>query len=108
MKHKSSLLLILNYSLLMLVLSCKTTGQSNGGGCRYEGVVMDMRGLDGCGLMIVLSDSTHTRLQPVEMPDTSFHLQPGQRVRVGYTELRDRMSNCMAGKLVRIDCIKEQ
>jgi len=89
-----------------LVLSCKTTQQSTG--CRYEGVVMDMRGLDGCGLMIVLSDSAHTRLQPVEMADTSFHLQPGQRVRVNYTELRDRMSNCMAGKLVRIDCIREQ
>jgi hypothetical protein len=69
---------------------------------------MDMGGLDGCGLMIVLNDSAHTRLQPAVIADTSFHLQVGQRVKINYTELRDRMSSCMAGKIVRIDCIKAQ
>jgi hypothetical protein len=96
----------------LFAFSCSSTNNvASGGGrgdCRFEGIVMDMRGLDGCGLMIVLNDSAHTRLQPVVLTDTSFHLQPGQRVRVNYTELHDRMSNCMSGKLVRIDCIKAQ
>jgi hypothetical protein len=92
--------------LAVIAFSCNTAKQAGGSGCKYDGVVMDMRGLDGCGLMIVLNDSTHTRLQPVEIADTSFHLQPGQRVLVNYTELTGRMSTCMSGKIVRIDCIK--
>jgi len=99
------------FCAVLLAFSCSSTNNATGGGghrgdCRYEGIVMDMSGLDGCGLMIVLNDSAHTRLQPVMVMDTSFHLQAGQRVRVNYTELKDRMSSCMAGKLVRIDCIK--
>lgn len=96
------------FCLAAFAYSCSTTNQINTRDCRYEGIVMDMRGLDGCGLMIVLNDSAHTRLQPLAIIDTSFHLQPGQRVRVNYTELRGQMSACMAGKLVRIDCIKAQ
>lgn len=94
--------------LAVVAFSCQTSKQSAGGACKHEGIVMDMSGLDGCGLMIVLSDSAHTRLQPVEITDTSFHLQAGQRVSVGYTELTGRMSTCMSGKIVRIDCIKGQ
>lgn len=94
--------------LALVAISCETSKQAGGGTCKYEGVVMDMSGLDGCGLMIVLNDSTHTRLQPVEIADTSFHLQAGQRVLVNYTELSGRMSTCMSGKIVRIDCIKGQ
>lgn len=99
---------IASVCLAVVAFSCETTKQAGGGSCKYEGVVMNMTGLDGCGLMIVLNDSAHTRLQPVEIADTSFHLQAGQRVLVNYTELSGRMSTCMSGKIVRIDCIKGQ
>lgn len=81
--------------------ACKTSRQQ--GDCKYEGVVKDMSGLDGCKWVIELNDGT--RLQPVELADSSFKLSNEQRVKVSYTELKDRMSVCMNGKLVRIDCI---
>lgn len=84
-------------------MSCKTSQSPLS--CEFEGEVKDMTGLDGCGLMIVLGNGT--RLQPAEIKDTSFQLKAGQKVKVSYTELKDRMSNCMSGKIARIDCIKE-
>ncbi len=72
--------------------------------CSLTGTVKDYTGLDGCGLLINL-DNGET-LEPVEMVP-NFVLKEGQRVRLSYTELTDRASICMAGKIVRIDCIEE-
>ena len=72
--------------------------------CEYTGTVKDYTGLDGCGLVIVLDMGIV--LEPVEIvPD--FALYDGQRVILGYTELKDRASICMTGQIVRIDCITE-
>ena len=72
--------------------------------CSLTGTVVDYTGLDGCGLMIRLDNGEV--LEPAEMvPD--FVLKPGQRVRLSYTDLFDRASICMAGRIVRIDCISE-
>jgi PKD repeat protein len=72
--------------------------------CSLTGTVKDYTGLDGCGLMIVLDNGE--ALEPVEIVP-GFALEAGQRVRLSYTELTDRASICMAGKIVRIDCITE-
>ncbi|PSL45548.1 hypothetical protein CLV51_104253 [Chitinophaga niastensis] len=85
----------------LAAVSCKTTQSS--AGCKFEGVVKDMSGLDGCGLLIELKDGT--RLQPVEFAHPGFTLKAGQAVKLNYTELKDRMSTCMGGKMARIDCI---
>ncbi|MFO7371218.1 MAG: PKD domain-containing protein [Bacteroidales bacterium] len=72
--------------------------------CSLTGTVVDYTGLDGCGLMIRLDNEE--MLEPVEMVP-NFVLKPGQRVRLSYTDLFDRASICMAGRIVRIDCISE-
>jgi|WetSurSiteA1Bulk_404760.scaffolds.fasta_scaffold10186_2 hypothetical protein len=73
--------------------------------CSLTGTVLDYTGLDGCGLVIGLDNGDI--LEPAEIiPD--FKLQAGQRVRLSYTELNDRASICMVGKIVRIDCIEEE
>lgn len=73
--------------------------------CEYphQGEVVDMTGLDGCGLMIQLPDSS--RLEPQEMP-SGYQLEAGQQVEFDYREL-NRASICMAGKVVEITCIRE-
>ncbi len=92
--------------LVAMLFSCKTPQKDMG--CRFEGEVVDMTGLDGCGLMIQLNDKDHSKLQVAEITDSSFRLRAGQKIKFNYTELHDRASNCMAGKIVRIDCIKER
>lgn len=64
-----------------------------------------MSGVDGCGLMIEMKDGT--RLQPVEFANPGFTLVAGKTVKFDYMELKDRMSACMGGKIVRIECIQE-
>ncbi len=72
--------------------------------CSLTGTVVDFTGLDGCGLMIRLDNGEV--LEPAEMVP-GFVLKPGQRVKLSYTDLTDRASICMAGRIVQIDCITE-
>jgi len=72
--------------------------------CSLTGTVLDKTGLDGCGLLIQLDNGEI--LEPVEIVP-NFVLKNGQRVHLAYTELTDRASICMVGKIVRIDCIGE-
>jgi PKD repeat protein len=72
--------------------------------CSLTGTVKDYTGLDGCGLIIELDNGE--RLEPAEIVP-NFLLKEGQRVQFSYTELKDRASVCMVGKIVRIDCITE-
>jgi PKD repeat protein len=72
--------------------------------CSLTGTVKDYTGLDACGLLIVLDNGE--ALEPAEIVP-NFVLKEGQRVRLSYTELPDRATVCMAGKVVRIDCIQE-
>jgi PKD repeat protein len=72
--------------------------------CNLTGTVVDYTGLDGCGLLIKLDNGEI--LEPAEIVP-NFVLKNGQRVHLAYTELKDRASICMAGKIVRIDCIGE-
>ena len=72
--------------------------------CNLTGTVKDYTGLDGCGLLIELDNGVV--LEPAEMVP-NFVIYDGQRVRLSYTELKDRASICMAGVIARIDCISE-
>lgn len=71
--------------------------------CTHEGVVKDLTGLDGCGLMIELPQGQ--RLEPASLPDSTFTLRAGQRIRFSYKPAPDMMSVCMGGQLVHITCI---
>jgi PKD repeat protein len=72
--------------------------------CNLTGTVKDYSGLDGCGLLIELDNGTV--LEPVEIVPNCV-IYDGERVQLSYTELKDRVSTCMAGIIARIDCITE-
>jgi PKD repeat protein len=71
--------------------------------CSLYGTVADYTGLDGCGLVIKLDNGE--LLEPQQIVP-NFELKAGQRVMLSYTEI-PYASICMAGKIVRIDCIRE-
>ncbi|MEQ8425245.1 MAG: hypothetical protein RIA63_11085 [Cyclobacteriaceae bacterium] len=86
---------------------CKTTG------CDTKATVVDLSGLDGCGLVFQLEDGT--RLDPIhrvyvqaptedEDPLYHFDLKAGQQVRISWQEAL-ALNSCMAGPLVYITCI---
>lgn len=83
--------------------------------CGTEATVVDLTGLDGCGLVFELADGT--RLEPEqrvyikaptkeEDPLYYFDLKAGQHVKINYTET-DLASICMTGKVVFVTCITE-
>lgn len=84
--------------------SC-TAGKKASTSCTVEGTIKDMTGLDGCGMMIELSDGT--KLNPVEYTVKSFDFEDGQQIRFSYEEI-DAMNVCMSGQTVKITCIELQ
>jgi hypothetical protein len=88
-----------------------------------EGVaatVRDLTGLDGCGFVFELEDGT--RLEPymigycgtpplpkevTENPLYNFEWVDGKEVIIGFEEVEDAASICMAGPIVNITCLQE-
>lgn len=76
-----------------------------GQGGSVKGIVKDYSNLDGCGFVIELEDGT--KLEPAEIMVKDFELRDNQQVWLSYVELKDRVSICMVGKIVRITGIEE-
>jgi hypothetical protein len=77
-----------------------------------EATVVDLKGLDGCQYVFELSDGVRLLPQtPAEGatgdPLSNFVFEAGKKVIITY-EAVDGMSICMAGKLVKINCLAEQ
>jgi hypothetical protein len=87
--------------------------------CTTLATVKDMRGLDGCGFILVLDSGE--KLQPVadfdftglclwtgalqQQPNANEPaLTDGLRVRIGYKEV-SRLNACMLGKTVQLTCL---
>lgn len=85
-----------------------------------EATVRDLTGLDGCGFVFVLHDGT--KLEPyvigycgtspipkevTEDPLYGFEWRDGKKVKIGYVEMPERNSICMAGLQVKITCLEE-
>jgi hypothetical protein len=119
----SSLLLhlILFIALLVSLNSCGLIGREEEvapAGCDTFATIKDLRGLDGCGFVLVLDNGE--KLEPVVTEQffcaTGFDqywpsfkgVEPvdGKRVKIGYKQ-STRPSICMAGKTVEITCITE-
>lgn len=96
------LLLILTLPLLLMANRCTTDTEEVENNCNTVGLVVDMTGLDGCGLMIQLEDGK--RLEVVNMPEGES-LHAGDEVMFDY-EPADGMSICMSGEMVNITCYK--
>jgi hypothetical protein len=77
-----------------------------------EATVVDLQGLDGCQYVFELSDGVRLLPQlPAEGaagdPLSGFVFEGGKKVTITY-EAVEGMSICMAGKLVKINCLAEQ
>lgn len=64
--------------------------------------VRDMTGLDGCGLLLQLENSSF--LEPVKVP-AGITLQPGRRAEIRYKN-DPRISICMAGPTVEVTFLR--
>ena len=89
--------------------------------CSVPAIVRDLSNLDGCGFVFELNDGT--KLIPVwewgwcgtpplpkgamEDPLYNFEFWEGRAVLLEYVERKDFATVCMAGKTVKITCLKE-
>ncbi|MEL6866213.1 MAG: hypothetical protein AAFP19_17420 [Bacteroidota bacterium] len=84
--------------------STDKTDPNDNKGCTTIGTVKDFTGLDGCKFLIVLEDGK--KLLPAKTRYPDFVYQDNQKVRFGYTELKDMMSVCMTEDMaIEITCI---
>ncbi|MCB9246016.1 MAG: hypothetical protein H6606_06255 [Flavobacteriales bacterium] len=92
------------FALSLTLQHCSDrSGMDNDNRCNTEVEVVDLTGLDGCGL--ILRTKSGEQLLPTEIiPD--FELKAGQKLHIGYTET-NLPNICMVGPTVRIDCIRE-
>lgn len=93
----------------MLTMTTAACNSSKNSGVASEipagytrGTVCDMNGLDGCGFMICLDDSS--RLEAVNLPDSLK--KAGLRVAFTFKPF-DGMSVCMSGKMVTLTDIRK-
>lgn len=93
--------LVLILALPIMFLACE---KSNDCETAQSGVLKNLTGLDGCGWIIQLSDST--KLEPVNLHKFNIELKQNRSVCVRYHERTDLGSYCMVGKVVEIDFIE--
>jgi hypothetical protein len=107
--------------VLSVVLQSCDYGPDHSRECTTLATVRDLTDLDGCGFVFELSDGT--RLIPVwdygwcgtpPFPDgvqndplLDFDFVDGKKVLVGFIDRPDMATICMAGKSVKITCLKE-
>jgi len=68
------------------------------------GILKNLTGLDGCGWIIQLLDST--KLEPINLDDFDIELIENKSVCIQFHERTDLGSYCMVGKVVEIDFIE--
>lgn len=68
------------------------------------GILKNLTGLDGCGWIIQLADST--KLEPINLNDFDIELKEDKVVCFRYHERTDLGSYCMVGQIVEIDFIE--
>ena len=79
--------------------------------CEKKATVKDLRGLDGCGYVLVLESGE--KLEPVldeGQPSPTLKgivLRDGMQVTLSYRELNDRGSICMVGNIVEVTCFSQ-
>ena len=87
--------------LLAALSSCQK------GGCKeaVKAEFKDLTGLDGCGIVIQLSDGSY--IEPQNLSDFSITPEDGKKIWVQYHSTQGG-SICMVGDIVKIDCISER
>ncbi|MFA5648016.1 MAG: hypothetical protein WC951_06875 [Bacteroidales bacterium] len=70
----------------------------------YHGILKNLTGLDGCGWIIQLRDST--MLEPINLDDFDIELIENKSVCIQFQERNDLGSYCMVGKIVELTFIE--
>jgi hypothetical protein len=105
---------------LMTTLACENDNSLTGQ-CTIPATVRDLTDLDGCGFVFELEDGS--RLVPFfegfwcgtpPLPEAvtndplyNFEYVEGKKVLISYAERNGIANICMAGKTVKITCLKE-
>ncbi len=99
---KNALIISTLFTMLLVVGCCKPPEDTP---CENGQVVTlkDFTGLDGCGFVLILADSTV--VEPTNL--NAFVSTPidGQSVSVSFHEV-NTFSICMVGPMVEIDCLE--
>ncbi len=106
--------------LIAVSVSCKKEDVSTKkSSCPTSATVRNLTGLDGCGFVFELADST--RLEPLRLlycgtpplpkevtddPLYNFVFAEGKKVKIGYEQTK-ALSICMVGPVVKITCLEE-
>jgi hypothetical protein len=106
--------------LMITALACEND-QEQSGQCTIPATVRDLTGLDGCGFVFELENGS--RLIPIweggwcgtpPLPESvtqdplyNFDYVEGKKVLIGFRFRDDVATTCMAGKTVKITCLKE-
>jgi len=85
-----------------LAISCNKKTNSNNCSNYKFGTVVNMKGLDGCGLNIRLDNGTI--LEPTNIDDFPLIKVDSQRIQFTYQEVDNMASICMVGPMVKITC----
>ena len=94
MKKMTVLLLFLS----VLILSCENNNDF------LNGKLKNLKGLDGCGWVIQLLDSTY--LEPTNLNEFDIQLVEDLDIRFKYNDLHNLFSICMVGNIVYINEIE--
>lgn len=105
MKIISTFKIVLAITLIAFTVSCLQNKNHNQCPNQFEGTLIDMSSLDGCGWMIKLTDGS--RLNPINLDDFSITLLNNNKVNLSFSENTDMMDTCMAGKIISIICISD-
>lgn len=95
-------MIIICLPLILMANKCNNEDAEEAGSCITKGKVVDMTGMDGCGLMIELEDGK--KLQVTVLPE-GMELVAGQHIRFDY-EKAEGMGICMMGEMVKISCLE--
>jgi hypothetical protein len=74
------------------------------GPCTIVATVRDMTGLEDCHHLLELS--TGEKLQPVAGIPSNWRWKDNEKVRVSFEVMEGYVSSCMAGVMVKINCIE--
>ena len=91
--------LLMGILIFTLFMACNETPCKNG----VKGTIKDLKGLDGCGMVILLENDI--TLIPLNLEDFELDQLDGQEVILSYTIEQDAMGICMTGEMVTIDCL---
>ncbi len=102
MPHSKFILPVILF--LFIVLSCSKNDPPETGA--LKATLHDYTGLDGCSWIIKLESGEV--LEPMNLGAFEIELKENKKIWVKYTEVKDALSICMVGPIVKVERIWER